>query len=241
MLKLWSVTWTSKLGYTCIEWMGLQKWDFYQYHRYWYFEVWTQAIVIQATCGCYMLAATRIHCICGLVQCDAVRCSAVQMRMRVNGSEQIGWLAGWHTHHSLEPILPMMLPRVHLYFTTCIHLQKKGASCLSIKIHHHLVYTTNWNLISDIRYSNNQIWCRVIGYSLTRPLKHISEPPWKKIACVGGLVGSPFECCSLHQIKEAVFRLLNGCCDQDRSSQGTNLVGWIEHCALQCETRYSIW
>ena len=158
MLKLWSVTWTSKLGYTCIEWMGLQKWDFYQYHRYWYFEVWTQAIVIQATCGCYMLAATRIHCICGLVQWNAMRCSAVQMRMRVNGSEQIGWLAGWHTHHSLEPILPMMLPRVHLYFTTCIHLQKKGTSCLSIKIHHHLVYSTNWykvqqqpNLMSSYR------------------------------------------------------------------------------------------
>ena len=114
------------------------------------------------------------------LRAGAMRRSAVQMRMRVNGSEQIGWLAGWHTHHSLEPILPMMLPRVHLYFTTCIHLQKKGASCLSIKIHHHLVYTTNWNLISDIRYSNNQIWCRVIGYSLTRPLKHICEPPWKK-------------------------------------------------------------
>ena len=173
------------------------------------------------------------------LRAGAMRCSAVQMqmRMRVNGSEQIGWLAGWHTHHSLEPILPMMLPRVHLYFTTCIHLQKKGASCLSIKIHHHLVYSTNWykvqqqpNLMSSYRIQLD----KAIETYLWAALK-------KKTAFVGGLVCSPFEWCSLHQIKEAVFRLLNGCCDQDRSSQGTNLVGWIAHCALQCETRYSIW
>ena len=91
----------------------------------------------------------------GAMECNAMQCSA-----NANASEWIraDRLAGWHTHHSLEPILPMMLPRVHLYFTTCIHLQKKGTSCLSIKIHHHLVYSTNWykvqqqpNLMSSYR------------------------------------------------------------------------------------------
>ena len=94
----------------------------------------------------------------GAMECNAMQCSA---NANANASEWIraDRMAGWLAHPSLTGANLTNDASASAFVFYYLHpLAKKGASCLSIKIHHHLVYCTNWykvqqqpNLMSSYR------------------------------------------------------------------------------------------